>query len=185
MNSVTSMGRHIAGTAHRRLGLAYTRGSASRGDALTHLRSFAHHQLGNHAEAVTSYLHRVSLCVNCGDRYNPCETLDRMGDTRHAAGQPGAARFLAAGAGHPGRPASSESRADPCQAMGTRRGDLAGREPLMCAAIRLLVAAGLEGEQPVVLASGGHQFLVGTTLGDLPSGQHIDHVGVADRAEPV
>ena len=48
----------------------------------------AHHNLGNHQQAITCYQQALHLARKAGDRYTEAETLAQLGETQHAAGQP-------------------------------------------------------------------------------------------------
>jgi tetratricopeptide (TPR) repeat protein len=47
---------------------------------------YAHHNLGRHDQAVTSYHRSLAMCRELGDRGNEAFILTHLGDTHHAAG---------------------------------------------------------------------------------------------------
>ncbi len=51
----------------------------------------AHHHLGHHDQAAACYRHALALYQRIGDRYSQAATINRLGDTRDAAGDHGAA----------------------------------------------------------------------------------------------
>jgi len=48
---------------------------------------YAHHHLGRHGEAITSFERSVALLRALGDRYYEAVVLTHLGDVHHAAGQ--------------------------------------------------------------------------------------------------
>ncbi len=53
---------------------------------------YAHHNLGQHGDAVTNYRKALQFFREQGDRYFEAETLIRLGDTYRASGDRAAAR---------------------------------------------------------------------------------------------
>jgi tetratricopeptide (TPR) repeat protein len=53
---------------------------------------YAHHQLGNHAEATACYQQAIDLHREIGSRLSLAEALGHLGDACHAAGSPAEAR---------------------------------------------------------------------------------------------
>ena len=52
---------------------------------------YAHHHLGHHTQAITCYHHALGLYRDCGNRHGEANTLNHLGDTHHATGNPSAA----------------------------------------------------------------------------------------------
>ncbi len=52
---------------------------------------YAHHNLGHHEQAIECYQHAVKLLLETGQRHERAGTLNRLGDTHHAAGDDKAA----------------------------------------------------------------------------------------------
>src|SRR5262249_28182169 len=57
-------------------------GQAATWDSL----GYAHHHLGHHTHAITSYHHALTLFRDLGDRYYEATILTRIGDTHHTTG---------------------------------------------------------------------------------------------------
>jgi tetratricopeptide (TPR) repeat protein len=56
-----------------------------------HSLGYAHHHLGHYQQAATCLHHALDLFRTFGDRANEADTLNRLGDTHHAAGDTDAA----------------------------------------------------------------------------------------------
>ena len=99
--------------------------TARRGSAWDSL-GYADHHLGHHTEAIACYQRALTLFGEFGDRYFEAGVLSHLGDARAPPAGSGGPPSLAAGPGHPGRPAASRGHVAPRPAQpgsGARRAD--------------------------------------------------------------